>query len=62
MQSGTVQLLAGALGPLLAAFAVSSHNAHGVLILGAGLQLTGLAVATTLHRIAHRERARTGAA
>jgi hypothetical protein len=62
MQSGTVQLLAGALGPLLAAFAVSSHNAHGVLILGAVLQLVGLTVATALHRIAHRERARGTAA
>lgn len=50
MQSGAVQLLAGAFGPLLASFAVTNHNARGVLILAVGLQLTGLAVATALHQ------------
>jgi hypothetical protein len=50
MQSGAVQLLAGAFGPLLAAMAVSDANVHGVLILAAALQIAGLAVATLLHR------------
>jgi hypothetical protein len=56
MQSGAVQLLAGALGPLLAAFVVSEHDAHGVLILAGVLLLAGLAVASALHRHAHAER------
>ena len=50
MQSGAVQLLAGAFGPLLAAVLVNDRNVHGVLILGVVLQGLGLAVATTLHR------------
>lgn len=54
MQSGAVQLLAGAFGPLLAAFAASERNVHGVLVMAAGLQVVGLAVATALHRTAHR--------
>jgi hypothetical protein len=54
MQSGAVQLLAGAFGPLLAAFAVSNRDVHGALALGAALQLVGLAVATVLHRLAPR--------
>jgi predicted MFS family arabinose efflux permease len=53
MQSGAVQLLAGALGPLLAAFVVSDSDAHGVLILAAGLMLLGLAVVVVLHRLAN---------
>lgn len=52
MQSGAVQLLAGAFGPLLASLAVSDRNVHGVLILAAALQGVGLAVATALHRAA----------
>lgn len=51
MQSGAVQLLAGAFGPFLASMAVTENNVHGVLILAVGLQCAGLAVATTLHRI-----------
>ena len=51
MQSGAVQLLAGAFGPLLASLVVTDANVRGVLILGAGLQLIGLAVATTLYRV-----------
>jgi hypothetical protein len=54
MQSGAVQLLAGAFGPLLAAFAVSNHDVHGALALGAALQIVGLTVATVLHRLAPR--------
>ena len=49
LQSGAVQLLAGALGPLLASFAVREHEVRGVLVLGASLQLLGLLVATGLH-------------
>lgn len=56
MQSGAVQLLAGAFGPLLAAMMVNDRNVRGVLILGVVLQGLGLAVATALHRVAHRER------
>jgi MFS family permease len=59
MQSGAVQLLAGAFGPLLASFAVSNQNVHGVLILALGLQGVGLTVATLLHRHAQVELART---
>jgi hypothetical protein len=60
MQSGAVQLLAGAFGPFLASMAVTEHNVHGVLILAAGLQFAGLAVATTLHRIRYGTGARPG--
>jgi hypothetical protein len=58
MQSGTVQILAGALGPLLAASVVGDRDAHGVLILGGALLVAGLAVVTGLHRIAGIERRR----
>jgi len=51
MQSGAIQLLAGAVGPLLASFTVTNHNVHGVLV----LQGAGLAVATTLHRVVQAE-------
>jgi hypothetical protein len=54
MQSGAVQLLAGAFGPLLSSLAVTDKNLHGALVLAVVLQATGLAVATTLHRIAKR--------
>jgi hypothetical protein len=54
MQSGAVQLLAGAFGPLLASLAVTDKNVHGALILAAALQVVGLAVATVLHRTARR--------
>jgi hypothetical protein len=62
MQSGAVQLLAGALGPLLAALVVGEREAHGVLVLGAGLLLTGLGGVTALHRFAHAERIRAPSA
>jgi hypothetical protein len=62
MQSGAVQLLAGAFGPLLASLAVSNHNVHGVLILAVALQGVGLTVATVLHRVALAERAKAAAA
>jgi hypothetical protein len=54
MQSGAVQLLAGAFGPLLASLVVSDRNVHGVLILALALQAVGLAVATTLYRTGKR--------
>lgn len=54
MQSGTIQLLAGALGPLAGSFAVKGHDLHGVLLLAAVMQMIGLAVATGLHRMATR--------
>ncbi|HEX2817256.1 MAG TPA: MFS transporter, partial [Phenylobacterium sp.] len=56
MQSGAVQLLAGAFGPLLASQAVTDHNVHGVLILAVVLQGVGLTVATRLHHTARAER------
>jgi hypothetical protein len=52
MQSGAVQLLAGAFGPLLASLTVTDRSVHGVLLLALALQGVGLAVATTLHRVA----------
>jgi hypothetical protein len=61
MQSGAVQLLSGAFGPLLAAFAVNDHDVHGVLILAVVLQAVGLGIAFGLHRAAAGER-RTAAA
>jgi hypothetical protein len=57
MQSGAVQLLAGAFGPLLASFAVSNQNVHGVLVLAVALQGAGLAIAVMLHRVVRAERA-----
>ena len=55
LQSGPVQLLSGALGPLLASLAVRPHNAHGVLILGAAMQAAGLGIAVWLHRAAGKD-------
>lgn len=57
MQSGPVQLLAGALGPLLASFVVNEREVFGVIVLGAGLIIGGLALMTVLHIMALRERA-----
>jgi hypothetical protein len=56
MQSGAVQLLAGAFGPLLAALAVSEASVHGALILGVVLQAAGLTIATLLARAIARSR------
>jgi hypothetical protein len=58
MQSGAVQLLAGALGPLLASFAVGARDLHGVLYLGAALLLLGLGIITGLHWAARADRTR----
>ncbi|HEY2179062.1 MAG TPA: MFS transporter [Caulobacteraceae bacterium] len=43
LQSGAAQLLGGALGPWLASWVVSDRDVRGVLWLGAGLMLAGLA-------------------
>jgi hypothetical protein len=56
MQSGATQLLAGALGPLLASFVVDQREVFGVILLGAGLIIGGLALMTVLHVMALRER------
>ncbi len=48
LQSGAAQLLGGALGPLLASVVVDDSDVHGVLWLGGGLLLAGLAGVTWL--------------
>jgi hypothetical protein len=53
MQIGAAQLIGGALGPFLAAQVVSEHEARGVLWLGGGLLICGLAAVTWLH-LTHR--------
>ena len=60
MQSGTVQILAGAVGPLLAALVVGEKDAHGVLLMAAILAVFALIVVTGLHRTAHAARLRAG--
>jgi hypothetical protein len=55
MQSASAQVLAGALGPLLASFVVDERNAYGVLYLGAGLIVSGLTMMAVLHLVALRE-------
>ena len=56
MQSGPVQLLAGAMGPLLSSFIVSDADVHGAVWLGVGLMLSGLALMGALHVTAQRAR------
>jgi hypothetical protein len=56
MQSGAAQLLAGALGPFLAALVVGEQDAHGVLVLCAALLITALLGVMGLHRNAHAAR------
>ena len=55
VQSGAVQLLAAALGPLLAALVVGDKDVHGVLWMGGALLVGGLILAAILHFTAHRE-------
>jgi len=52
MQSGAAQIMGGAMGPFLASMAVSQRDAHGVLLLGAGLMVLGLAGFSAL-RLTH---------
>jgi hypothetical protein len=54
MQSGATQLLAGALGPLLASFVVDNRHASGVIYLGAALIFSGLAMMGVLLALAKR--------
>jgi hypothetical protein len=54
VQVGAAQILGGALGPLLAILSVSDANARGVLFLGGGLVLSGLALVAWLHFTAKR--------
>ena len=56
MQSGAAQVLGGALGPLLASLAVRGGNVHGVLFLGGGFVLVGLAGIAALRFTALRPR------
>ena len=49
VQSGAAQLLSGALGPLLASFVVSEHDAHGALWLAGAFMALGLALSASLH-------------
>ncbi len=56
MQSGATQLLAGALGPLLASFIVSDQDVFGAVWLGTGLILSGLFLMGALHVSALRAR------
>ena len=44
VQSGAAQLLGGAFGPFLASQAVDDHHARGVIYLGSGLALAGMAI------------------
>ncbi len=57
VQSGAVQLLGAALGPLLASRVVDAHNVRGALWLGAGLLFSGLGVIAGLHFTRARARA-----
>jgi hypothetical protein len=56
MQSGATQLLAGALGPLLASFIVSDQDVSGAIWLGVGLILSGLVMMGALHVTALRKK------
>jgi len=56
MQSGATQLLAGALGPLLASFVVDDREVFGVIYLGVALIVGGLLLMALLHVMALRER------
>ena len=53
VQSGAVQLLAAAVGPLLAALVVGDKDVHGALWMGAALLVGGLGLAAVLHYTAH---------
>jgi len=57
VQVGAAQILGGALGPLLAILSVSDANARGVLFLGGGLVLSGLALVAWLHFTAREAQA-----
>ena len=54
LQTGAAQLLGGALGPLLSSLVVSEQDVRGVLWLGGGLVLAGLAMIAGLRATAKR--------
>ncbi len=56
MQSAGVQVLAAALGPLLASLLVDQRDAHGALILGGWLLAFGLILIVLLHLTSSRKR------
>jgi len=56
LQSAGAQLLAGALGPFVSSYVVHEHDVRGVLMLGSGFLISGLAVIVGLHFAAVRER------
>jgi hypothetical protein len=55
VQSGAVQLLAGALGPLAAALIVGDSDVRGVLWLAAAMLAVGLGLSAALHFTTRRE-------
>jgi hypothetical protein len=55
VQSGAAQLLGGAFGPLLSSIVVGDGPVRGVLWLGAGLLLAGLAIIAWLRLTARGE-------
>ena len=55
VQSGAVQLLAGALGPLAAALLVGDHDVRGVLWLSGAMLAIGLGLSAVLHFTAMHE-------
>ena len=60
-QSAGAQLFASALGPLFGSWVVSDADVHGVLWLGGGLLLAGLAIIATLYMRGTRLRAAAAA-
>jgi hypothetical protein len=54
LQTGAAQLLGGALGPLLSSLVVNARDVRGVLWLGGGLVLAGLAIVAGLRAPARK--------
>ncbi|MGC1303528.1 MAG: MFS transporter, partial [Caulobacteraceae bacterium] len=50
VQLGGAQLLGGAIGPVMASLVVTSHNAHGALVMSAAMLVASLAVIFGLNR------------
>jgi len=62
VQSGAAQLLGGALGPLLSSVVVSDRDVRGVLWLGGGMLIVGLAMIAWLRFTGARDEAATAGA